>query len=571
MGLDIGFIGRAILSEPKCCFLSSHAKFATVRKAIFLFLAKDAKNAKGSGAKLKNFSLRSKLTLWNAALFLVAILAFGGLQIWLATRSAEQILDQSLIARAEGSMRGGPPGRGPFGPGFGRPMAGPGGQSQNIAPNGGDPNTQPQNPPPQDRRPQPGDAPLSQGNPNGLAQRQGGPPPDSPGSPFFFRRPAFFNADGRSPEPQQNIAPWAPMLVAQTLKGELQRGYVTVQDTRLRVISMPLRRPDGSFDGVQVVQEAAGIELAQKAQMLSMLSALPIVLLISFGLSLVLSRLVLVPVSKLTRTAETLAQNTGSSERIETTGEDEMGRLSMAFNQMTDQMQSANAQLAESLERQKRFASDAAHELRTPLTSIALAAENGLHDGATDEERLRSLQIIERSSASLRRLTDILLSLARIDAGRASMDLAPLSISSIMPEAIANAGLEGDARIRLEIDENSLTVLANADAMRQILTNLLSNAAAATPEDGFILIAQSGTCLRVQDSGAGIAPEHLSKLFDRFYRVDTSRTRASGGFGLGLAITKALVDAQSANISVSSSVGKGTTFSIDFQENEQNS
>jgi two-component system OmpR family sensor kinase len=361
------------------------------------------------------------------------------------------------------------------------------------------------------------------------------------------------------------------MLVAQTLKGDLQRGYVTVQDTRLRVISMPLRRPDGKFDGVQVVQEAAGIELAQKAQMVSMLSALPIVLLISFGLSVVLSRLVLVPVSKLTRTAETLAQNTGSPERIETTGEDEMGRLSIAFNQMTDQMQSASAQLAESLERQKRFASDAAHELRTPLTSIALAAENGLHDGATEEERLRSLQIIERSSASLRRLTDILLSLARIDAGRASMELAPLSISSIVPDAIANAGLEGDARIRLEIDENSPTVLANADAMRQILTNLLSNAAAATPEDGFILIAQSGTCLRIQDSGAGIAPEHLSKLFDRFFRVDTSRTRASGGFGLGLAITKALVDAQGANISVSSSVGKGTTFSIEFQNSEQNS
>lgn len=501
-------------------------------------------------------SLRTKLTIWNAALFLVAILAFGGLQVWLATQSAEKILDQALITRAEGAIRGGRPRGGPFG--MGGPPGGQGGQQPPDQVPNGQPNSQP--------NPNGG-----LGNPGGIVPRQGGPPPESPGSPFFFRRPAFINADGSSGEPQQNIGPWAPNLVQKTLNGELQRGYVTVQETRLRVISLPFARPDGKFDAVQVVQEAAGIELAQKAQILSMLSTLPIVLLISFGLSLVLSRLVLVPVAKLTKAAEVLAQNPSSKERIESGGDDEMGRLSNSFNQMTDQMQLANAQLAESLERQKRFTSDAAHELRTPLTSIALAAQNGLHDNATEEDKLRSLQIIDRSSASLRRLTDILLSLARIDAGKTSIELLPLLIASVVPEAIANAGLDGDTRIRVEIESNCPKVIANADGLRQILTNLLTNAAAATPKDGFILIAQTGTSIRVQDSGSGIAPEHLPKLFDRFYRVDTSRTKASGGFGLGLAITKALVEAQGAGITVSSSVGVGTTFSIEFSKSDQNS
>ncbi len=511
---------------------------------------------------MNRLSLRTKLTLWNAALFLVAIFAFGGLQIWLATRSAEQILDEILIARAEGLFRAGRPGGPPF-PGFGGPL---GNQQQPIRQTPVNPQNgrNGQQPPPMG-------APKGQRNPDGPPPGPLGQELDPFWSSFYIRMPALIDADGNSANRQINVPPWAPKLVVATLRGEMQRGYVAFQGTRLRVISVPLERPDGKFDAVQVVQEAAGIELAQKAQILSMLSALPIVLLISFGLSFLLSRLVLVPVARLTKAAELLAQNPVSKERIESGGEDEMGRLSNSFNQMTDQMQLANAQLAESLERQKRFTSDAAHELRTPLTSIALAAENGLHANATEEERLRSLQIIDRSSASLRRLTDILLSLARIDAGKVSLELSPLSIASVVQEAVANAGLEDDARIRVEIESNCPKVIANADALRQILTNLLTNAASATPEDGFILIAQSGITLRVQDSGSGIAPEHLPKLFDRFYRVDSSRTKASGGFGLGLAIIKALVEAQGAEISVSSSVGVGTTFSIEFSKSEENS
>lgn len=492
-------------------------------------------------------TLRGKLIAANVAVFLVAMAVFGAVQVSMSSRSAERLLDDAMLARARDMARGPRPG-GPPGP---QPdnQRGPDGPPPDGPPNGvGDGTLGNQGPPGQNRPP------------FRMADRF---------HPSVLRRPGFVLADGRIFPVSENRPVWSPALLEISKSGKVARGYENAFNMRVRVVSMPIPAPNGQFDVVQVAEDASAIDLARRSQLLSLASVLPFALVAALAAAWLLARFVIEPVSSISRWAVKLAGDPDAPDRIPRQSTAEMNSLAESVNSMTDGMQAANVKIRDSLERQRQFSSDAAHELRTPLTSLRLAAENGLHQDAGPEEMRKSLQVVQRSAASLGGLLEMLLSLSRLDSSGAQLELEEVSLEVVAAAAIDAAGLAGDGRLRMNL--HAPTVWANSGAVKQILVNLLTNAANHTAPDGEIGIESYDRTLCVSDTGAGIADEHIEKVFDRFYRVDESRNRSQGGYGLGLAIVRSLVDAQGAKVFLESSQGVGSKFFVEFAERPENS
>jgi signal transduction histidine kinase len=249
------------------------------------------------------------------------------------------------------------------------------------------------------------------------------------------------------------------------------------------------------------------------------------------------------------------------------------------------QIRRLNEQLAQQMARQRRFMQDAAHELRTPVASLraqleALQAELREHPGAAHSavgpsalsERVDELA---RQAARLSSLLADLLTLARADE-QAPLQRAPVNLDELLVEVAREARpLAGHVRLQLQLDDaagegdEALVVEGDAERLRQMVLNLVSNGLRFTPAGGRVTIrlAREGQCavIAVEDTGAGIAPEHLPHIFDRFYRADAGRSReagASGGAGLGLAIARWVAEAHGGTIGVESEVGKGSRFTV---------
>ncbi len=291
----------------------------------------------------------------------------------------------------------------------------------------------------------------------------------------------------------------------------------------------------------------------RRALLLAALAAGSVGLLLSFGLS----RRILRPVEALTAAARRMAA--GELEvRVEGGGRDEIGELARAFNAMAERRAAA--------ERLRRdLVNDVAHELRSPLTNLRAHLE-ALEDGllAPTPETLASLGDEVRL---LGRLVDELQDLALAEAGQLALERGPVDLAGEIERAVNAARPAADELgIRLETDLPASLPGVEGDARRlaQILRNLLGNALTHTPSGGRIVArawpGAGEVAVEIEDSGAGIAAEHLPHLFDRFYRADPSRSRATGGAGLGLAIVQQLVAAHGGRVWVESEVGEGSTF-----------
>jgi two-component system sensor histidine kinase BaeS len=279
-----------------------------------------------------------------------------------------------------------------------------------------------------------------------------------------------------------------------------------------------------------------------------------------FGIlmAVAIARWISVPVERLT--AATRRMESGDrTVRVHPSGGAELSQLAHGFNAMAEA-------LDRNEEQRKRMVSDVAHELRAPLTNIRCELES-MQDGLTTPtpERIASLH---DETMHLAHLVDDLQELALAEAGRLEIDPQPVSVASLARRAAA--GVESRARERgVVIDcegSDDLTVLADPRRTVQILTNLLANAIVhmETPGDVRIAWERAGddAVLRVIDHGAGMAADELPRIFERFYRVDASRSRATGGAGLGLSIVRQLVAAQGGRVWAESEVGKGSTFSF---------
>lgn len=216
---------------------------------------------------------------------------------------------------------------------------------------------------------------------------------------------------------------------------------------------------------------------------------------------------------------------------------------------------------------------NASHELRTPIASIRGHVEALLDPSGkpTKADTRRYLEIVHRETERLSALVDDLLAVARADAGELRIDVRPTDVRAVA-EHVAGALApiaERDRKVKLvtRFSQGLPPALADSDRLGQVLMNLVRNAIAYTPEGGLVALevgpdGPQHVAVAVEDTGVGIPPEDLERIFDRFYRTDASRTRATGGFGLGLSISRDLVQAMGGSIEVSSEPGSGSRFTV---------
>jgi two-component system OmpR family sensor kinase len=250
-------------------------------------------------------------------------------------------------------------------------------------------------------------------------------------------------------------------------------------------------------------------------------------------------------------------------------GQEEIDRLSVSFNGMLERLETSFEAERMSNERMRRFIADASHELRTPLTSIHGFLEVLLRGAATNSEQLhRALNSMHSESSRINKLVEDLLLLSKLDQApqlhRTESGLDDL-IREMGPQLQV---LAGNRSVRFNLAED-VRGQFDLDKIKQVLLNLYHNAVQHTdPERGIITVSldivKGKAELTVQDNGPGISKEHLPKVFERFYRSDSSRTRKYGGAGLGLSITKSIIEAHGGSIDVESEGGEGTAFKCTF-------
>ena len=290
----------------------------------------------------------------------------------------------------------------------------------------------------------------------------------------------------------------------------------------------------------------------------SLLAAAGLAALAGVGASILLSRGIARPVQGMISATQRIAEG-HFSERVQVSGEDELSELGRHFNDMA-------AQLEQVERRRRELIGDVAHELRTPLTAIKGSME-GLIDGvlpATPE----TFEQIHREAGRLNRLVDDLQELSRAEAGAASLDLQRVDLVKIIQNLLKRLGpqFEGqEIRLEAHMPHEPLAVMADPDRIEQVLLNLLTNALNYSSRGGGVEVNARRTGhmaeVAVRDNGIGIPSEHLAHIFDRFYRVDKSRSRARGGSGIGLTIARQLVENHGGSIRADSEgEGKGSVF-----------
>ena len=285
-------------------------------------------------------------------------------------------------------------------------------------------------------------------------------------------------------------------------------------------------------------------------------------------LALLIIRISLRPLEKMGTVANEIAAG-DLSRRVEpATGKTEIGRLGLALNGMLSQIESAFAERTASNRRLRRFVADASHELRTPLTSIRGYSEmlrRGAAESPTDAELAR--RRIEEEAIRMTGLVDDMLVLARVDQGR-PLDHEPVDLQAIAGDAAADARAVAPQRdINLTVPGR---VVVNGDdtRLRQVVGNLVRNALVHTPPKTPIDISlsteDSVARLSVADHGPGLAADDIDRIFEPFYRADPSRSRDSGGAGLGLSIVSAVVTAHGGHVKVRETEGGGATFEVEL-------
>jgi heavy metal sensor kinase len=330
---------------------------------------------------------------------------------------------------------------------------------------------------------------------------------------------------------------------------------------RVRVLQEP-HVLDGATAIVRAVRSEERMNRELATLLLVLLLGLPAAVGIAGTGGYWIARRALAPVNRMVARARRITAERLQERLPVENPDDELGLLAAAFNEMF-------ARLERSFEQLRQFTADASHELRTPLTALRSVGEVGLRS-ARDEPHLREVIVSMLEEVDwMTQLVESLLALSRAESGRWPISRERFDLCDLAAEVVAHLEpLAGEKRqsLALAAEAPALPLFADRTLLRQALINLIDNAVKYTPPAGAIRVEmrQEGACafLAVIDSGPGIAPEHQSRVFDRFYRVDASRARASGGFGLGLAIARWAVESQGGSIELSSEAGKGSTFQV---------
>jgi signal transduction histidine kinase len=312
----------------------------------------------------------------------------------------------------------------------------------------------------------------------------------------------------------------------------------------------PKSSPEAEFTSLQILFNAIGRFFVWGGMI-----AAAIALVMTF----LLSRRILAPVKALSSAAKRLGRG-DFSQRVRVEDRGELGELARTFNGMASDLERAE-------QLQRNMVADVAHELRTPLSNIRGYLE-AIRDGVIEPDA-DTISSLDEEAALLSRLVDDLQELSLAEAGELKLVCQVDDIGELIKQTVA--GLQGRATARglsvsIELADRLPAVNIDSRRIGQVLHNLLENALAHTGEGGVITVAarqqDSWVEVNVTDTGEGVPPEDLSNIFERFYRVDKSRARATGGSGLGLTIAKRLVEAHGGTIRAQSELGKGSCFSF---------
>ena len=290
----------------------------------------------------------------------------------------------------------------------------------------------------------------------------------------------------------------------------------------------------------------------------------PLLLVVAAGGGYWLSRRALSPVDELARTARNISGANLNSRLQKLDTGDELQRLCDTLNEMLDRIETAFLRVTQ-------FTADASHELRTPISLMRTEAELALRRSRGEAEYKEALRHILLEAERTTTLIEQLLSLARADSGRETLHLQPVNVRETLRGVVE--GWRQMATIRslqftANLDGPDLFVMGDEAALRRVVDILLDNAFKYTPAPGSVhlslVLKNESAVITVQDSGAGIAEEDRSKIFERFYRVDKARSREQGGVGLGLSIAQWIVAQHQGSIEAGSHAGSGATFRVEL-------
>ncbi|MBX2990501.1 MAG: HAMP domain-containing protein [Bacteroidetes bacterium] len=365
--------------------------------------------------------------------------------------------------------------------------------------------------------------------------------------------------------------------IQQSMRGEVgsdaRRSSTVNQDFLYVAKSVDFTGAEGELANVKVFRLSAHLEditTMIREERFNIMIAGVVVLVLVIGISLFLSRRLATPMERIAGAVEQIRSG-NLDTRIEVTGNDEVGRVARAVNEMVEKLKSDIVQLRKLERVRSEFLGNVSHELRTPIFSLQGFLET-LLEGAIDDTTVNRdfVQKAYNHSVRLNTLLGDLITISHIESGEMKMSFRYFNLNELLSSVIEEfTPTAENNKVSLRLAPNlpaDVEVLGDKERLHVVFDNLLENAIKYNKPGGDVVVSferhDGKVRLSVADTGVGIAAEHQPRIFERFYRVDRNRSREVGGTGLGLAIVKHIIEAHGSSVQIQSTVGKGSVFSF---------
>ena len=369
------------------------------------------------------------------------------------------------------------------------------------------------------------------------------------------------------------LRPEVQQALADTVGVNIRRSATVGRDFLYVAKQYREQHPSPAMSGVRFIRVSAHLEEMNRnvaAIRWNIFLAGVITLIIILGASIFVSQRISRPMVAIAEDVEKI--RLGDLERhIDATSDDEIGKVAKAVNELVDKLKADIVELKKLQRARSEFLGNVSHELRTPIFTLQGYLET-LLNGAIDDPSVNRVFIEKASShaARLNVLLNDLIDISRIESGEMKMSFRYFRINEFLELVVSDFHQPAAQRrisLRLELATSpEVETFGDKERLREVMSNLIDNAIKYNKEGGEVVVStlpqEDRVIVEVADTGAGIAEEHLPRIFERFYRVDKDRSREVGGTGLGLAIVKHIVDAHGGKVEVQSIVGKGTRFSF---------